>query len=150
MTIGLSDIQKRYLMLTFKHIDESLNNALLPILADTENPFSPYRHDMSRENREKLRQELEHLRARMLNILEAENITLPPPHLSQLWSFQTALLSAKVALEELHPKHMRGYGELAPETAQALEKQLAPLEEQVNRLIAFLDQCMPDSPHKPG
>jgi hypothetical protein len=74
----------------------------------------------------------------MVRILESQGIPVPKPQISSLWSFQTTLLSAKIAVEELAPKYMRGYGELSDDAAHELDVLMTQLMDVLDRMSGYL------------
>ena len=53
---------------------------------------------------------------------------------------KTILISADVALEDIYPAKMKGYGEMDSEVARELTHTLQEIRKQVNQLLQALDQ----------
>ena len=61
-------------------------------------------------------------RQTLIQVLDRFGIEPPSPRTSALHAARVNLLYAEVALEELRPPRLRGYGEVAPEAAVDLEE----------------------------
>jgi hypothetical protein len=128
MSTGLNDNQKQKLMLTFRHIDNLLNDTFHALYSDeSTSPFKRYRPDLLPGQRKVIGDYLTRLRALMVQILAHQGITIPEPKSSALWTFKMALFQAKTAVEELDPKHMRGYGDLSKDTAHGLKAMISQI-----------------------
>jgi hypothetical protein len=122
MKSGLNDNQKQHLLATFGYVDRLLNDALQSLSsAGAPSPFQQCMPDSLPIQREVLADHLMRLRALMVRTLEKQGITPPKPEVSSLWSFKTKLMSAAMAIEELRPESMQGYGDLTDEATRDLE-----------------------------
>jgi len=138
---GLNDNQKRRVLITFQHVDEMLANALHALRsAESPSPFQRCQPDSLPVQRKVLADHITGLRTMMVRILEAQGIAVPKPRISSLWSFQTTLLAAKIAVEELAPKYMRGSGELSEDAVHDLEVLTTQLMDVLDRMSGYLAQ----------
>jgi hypothetical protein len=78
----------------------------------------------------------------MIRALESQGIPLVSSQHSSLWSARTAIMMSLVTLEELNPRHLRGYGEMQPEDAQAVTAIYDSLRAGLQRIEASLSQCV--------
>jgi signal recognition particle receptor subunit beta len=139
MTASLNDNQKRHLVVTFAHVDNLLADALQALSsAEAPSPFQRHLPDSLPVQRKVIGDYIGQLRSMMVSILESQGIATPKPQVSSLWAFQTALLSAKLAVEELRPRHMRGYGELPDDAAHKLEVATTQLLDVLDRMSSYL------------
>ena len=139
MTTQLNDNHKRILLLTFEHIDRLLSGALQALnSAEVPSPFQRFVPDSLPIQRKVLADYLIRLRNVMGRILESQGLSAPKPQISSLWSFQTTLLSARIAMEELAPKHMRGYGDLPDDAAHELEVMITQIKNTFDRMSGYL------------
>jgi len=139
MPTCLNENQKRRLLLTFEHVDNVLTEALQVLhSAGAPSSFQRYQPDSLPVQRKVIGDYVGRLRGRMAGILEAQGIAVPKPRISSLWSFQTAILSAKIAVEELAPKYMRGFGELGQDAAGELNALRAQLLDLLDRMGDYL------------
>ncbi len=136
---GLNDNQKRHLRLTFQHVDDLLAEALKALAcSESPSPFQRYRPDSLPVQRKVLADYVARLRGLMAGILAGHDVALPEPQISSLWAFQAALMSARIDIEELAPKRMRGYGSLSDDAAGRLEAELAQVADVLDRMSEYL------------
>ncbi len=139
MAANLNDNQKRRLLTTFEHLDGVLADALQALVsAEAPSPFQRYQPDSLPVQRKVLADYVSRLRGTMVRMLESQGIAVPKPKVSSLWSFQTTLLLAKIAVEELAPKYMRGYGELSEDAAHELDVLTTGLMDVLDRMSGYL------------
>ena len=139
MAVSLSDNQKRHLLYTLEHVDHVLSDALQALTAvETSSPFQRCLPDSLPVQRKVIADYVARLRGMMVRILEGQGIAIPKPQVSSLWSFQTTLLSAKIAVEELAPKYMRGYGDMPDEVAHELDVLTTQLMDVLDRMSGYL------------
>jgi hypothetical protein len=58
----------------------------------------------------------------------------PKTQISSLWSFRTTLMTAGIAIEDLRPKYMRGYGDLPEEAVRDLEALASQVTDVLDRM----------------
>lgn len=134
-----NESQHRYLAARLRHIEELLSEGLDRL--DAAGGMSLYPHavpDATPAQRKVLRDYLKQLRFAMRRFIEAYGLGDTTEPVSGLWSLRTAVSFALVAVEELRPKYLRGYGELDGEAAVALERIAAQLGALLNRIGAYL------------
>jgi len=131
----LNDNQKRHLLSSFRHVDGLLSD-IEALLASTgtESPFSQYIQDITPVQKKAIVEGIARLRAQMAAALKKMGIALPTPTISGVWAVQSMLLNVDIALVEVGPKHMRGYGEMDAEVEQTLTGLVADLEQTLRRL----------------
>jgi len=81
---------------------------------------------------------LARIRAQLARVLDGQGIPRPEAWVPASRAVYTALTTIDIALEELRPRYMRGYGEVAPELATELEGisgELRGLTERLNRYL---------------
>lgn len=79
------------------------------------------------------------LREELLRVLETNDIDPPTQQTSLRWVLQTGLVGMQVAVDELGPSSLRGYGPLSAEggiAAERLQQQLNRNIDQARRLLA--------------
>jgi GTP-binding protein EngB required for normal cell division len=139
MTTGLNENHKRHLLQTFEHVDHVLEDALQALRsADVPSPFARYVPDSLPVQRRVLGDYIARLRGVMAQMLERQGIALPKPRVSSLWAFHTTLLTAKISVEELGSRYMRGYGALSDEAARELEAMTAQTMDVLDRISGYL------------
>ncbi len=111
---------KRALVNQFKHIDKLFWE--IESLLDTGNGrslFPGYLADVSHGQRERLEAGILAFREAMARILENKGISTEQPLMSTRHAVRVTLHFVDIAIQELSPEHMRGYG--APSKNAALE-----------------------------
>jgi len=109
--------QERHLRVTCEYVDQMLKD-VETILASSasKSPFPKYIPDISPFQRKVIEDYVARVRARLLRVLESVSIERQEPFIPASRAVHTAVTFMDIAVEELRPRHMRGYGEL-PETA---------------------------------
>ncbi|HUK83303.1 MAG TPA: hypothetical protein VLZ12_11810 [Verrucomicrobiae bacterium] len=69
----------------------------------------------------------------------AHTLELSPQHEPQLRTLLATLVLAGVAVEEIKPRHLRGYGNVDPATREFLNAELPPLQSLLRQLTELLD-----------
>jgi GTP-binding protein EngB required for normal cell division len=129
---------------TFRSVDESLAHAVALLDSSRDgSPFSELAHDATPVQRKVVMDYVSRIRAEMRSFLESNGAPLSEPMRSSVWAARTAILMAVVAVEELGPKYMRGYGEVLPEDSKALTAAVAQITDLLDRILAYLS-------HGPG
>jgi GTP-binding protein EngB required for normal cell division len=140
MMLGsLNDNHKRHLVTTFEHVDRLLTDSLRALNgAELASPFQRCVQDSLPIQRKVLADYAARLRALMVRILEDQGIEIPKPRISSLWSLKSTLMTAAIAIEELRPKYMRGYGNLSDEATQGLESLTSQITDILDRMSDYL------------
>lgn len=140
----LNEFQARRLYVTFRYIDK-----LLCEIEDVLNTpssraaFPKYSPDVAPAESRQMEQHIARIRSQLVRILDEQSIPRQVPFISASHAIHAALGSIDIALEELKPRHMRGYGELSEATANELNgiaEGLRGLVAQLNRFIADSDR----------
>lgn len=134
---------QRHLYSTFQYVEQLLS-AAERILAEAGklSPFQQYSQDSTPSQRKVFEDYAFHLRKTMDRILEEQRLPKRPPVSGALWAAQCQLGFAEIAVIEIDPKHMRGYGPLSEEDICALEKIVAELGSELKRLTSCLSEGM--------
>jgi hypothetical protein len=129
---SLNHAQKRAILLGLLDIDRRLAE-LEAMLAynPTSSPFCHYVNDLSTGQLQLLPEFFARLRATMLAGLKKCGISLDIPKTSLRWIIHVQLLSLQVAVADLGPGKLKGYGSLNP-TGKA---QVVELQQELLRLI---------------
>ena len=136
---GLSENHRRRILATFQHADELLRQSLNALVTDQPNLQSPFIQDLSPSEIQRVESDLDLIRNRMSDFLKQFQITSPERSTSSSWILKTNLMSLDIALEELYPQKMRGYGEIDPAAAHELTRTLQEIRKLVNQLIKSLE-----------
>lgn len=103
-------------------------------------PFREYTQDYTPTQRQVIHGCLLRVREDMRRIMTDLKITRTVPTCGALWAARGHLAFASIAVAELEPKRMRGYGELSDADKKALDGVVAELSSELDRLMAYLDK----------
>jgi GTP-binding protein EngB required for normal cell division len=136
-----NDNHTRTLRCRFEYVDGLLDEAVRLLDGTRSNsPFSPHVPDAAPVQRKVVADYAQRVRDEMRQFMQSHGIDLPRPHVSSIWAARTTISSAEVAIEELKPKYMRGYGELSEQAARELDALVSRLEDLLRRMESFLAQ----------
>lgn len=130
---------KRALANKFKHIDKLFWE--IESLLSTGNGrslFPGYLADVSHAQRERLEAGILAFRQAMARILENKGISMEQPLMSTLHAVRVTLHFVDIALQELKPEQMRGYGSVSRKTALELDEIVTELQSMTRKMKSTL------------
>ena len=137
----MNENHHRHLLATFQHVDNLLSEAdHILASAGSASPFQEYSQDSTPVQRKVTHDYILRVRETMRRILEDLKLPPKPPISGALWAARNHLAFAGIAIVEIEPTHMLGYGKLSDEDAQTLDKIVAELNSVLHRLNAYLAQ----------
>lgn len=138
---NLNEHQARCLSVTCQYIDKIIGE-MEQVLnsAASKAAFPKYVGDISSSQRRTIEDYFARIRAQLARILDGQGIPRPEPTIPTSRAVSTGLLSIDIAVEELRPPVMRGYGDLSPEVATELEGICGELRELIGRVSQYLLQ----------
>lgn len=139
--IEFNSHQASRLRTTLTYVDELLSEAmgiLGPSCGHT--PFTQRLADTTPVTHEIIADHATRMRGEMRSFLDAHGIPLPQPRISASHAARAVLMSAQIAVEELAPRYLRGYGELSPEAAAEVAAFIVRLTELLKRMDDYLAQ----------
>ena len=80
------------------------------------------------------------VRARLVGALDALGIPIEPARNSSSWAIMTTLSFAEIAIQDVSPGRLVGYGPLDEKAARAIEQLEADLERTLRRLRTYVSQ----------
>jgi GTP-binding protein EngB required for normal cell division len=138
---GFNEAQRRHLVATFRYVDGLLGQAASRLAASgAPAAFPDCAPDATPVQAKVVEDSVARCRAALCEGLAVCGIAPPPPVTGAVWSARALLTSAEIAVEELSPGAMRGYGEVAPEAAERLAGVAAALSAQLRRMSRYLAQ----------
>lgn len=140
----LNEAQRRYVLITFRQIEEIAGEVADTLRRGTEgfaSPFSDLEPDATPAQAQALATSVEHLRRVLVAALAGWGIESPPPRTGAVWSARVHLGAIQVALADLKASKLRGYGEIDPSAARAVEGVAAEIRALVGRMQ---DQLAPE------
>ena len=129
----------RRLTATYRYIDE--------LLADMENTlnisastlaFPQYVSDLGPAERRTIEDYIGRIRAQLVRALDGVRIERPQPSIPASRSLHALLTSISIAIEELKPKYMQGYGQVSSSVAV----ELRGIAGELDGLVRQLDQVV--------
>jgi GTP-binding protein EngB required for normal cell division len=135
---GLNENHKRRLVAAFEHADELLNRSLEAVTPSRTGQFSRYIHDMSSSDLHWVESYVDKIRDQIYSLMQRFQVEVPSPSIASSWALKTGLISLDIALEDLYPEKMKGYGAIDETTASELTWTLQEIRRLLNQLFAFL------------
>ncbi len=131
----MNESQQRHLLMTFHHVDHLLSETER-ILASTHSPspFQDYTQDSTPAQRKVTHDYVLRVRDTMRRILDELKIPPKSPTSGALWAVRNHLAFAGIAIVEIGPKYMKGYGDLSEADKQTLNRITAELNELLDHL----------------
>jgi len=137
----MNEAQRRHLMASMRRIDELLAEADLRLAPAAEDRlFPPWRADAAPVQRQCNADYSRRLRSAMRGSLERLGVAVPAPDVSGVWSARTLLMTARVAVADLEPKILAGYGTVVDEDARELRTAAAECSGWLDQMEAYLAQ----------
>jgi GTP-binding protein EngB required for normal cell division len=137
--VRFNEAQQRRLLASARHADKLLGE-IEQILraADSKSPFPKYRPDVAPHQALLLASHIARFRNHLSRVLTAAGIEHDRPPFSALHAIRVTLAFVRIAVEEMAPEHLRGYGEL-PETAA---EYLRGLSAELEGLLTAIDRTL--------
>lgn len=135
----MNENHQRHLSSTFQHVDNLLSEAE-GILSGSSSPFQEYSSDATPVQRRVTHDYILRVRETMRRVLTDLNIPVSRPVCGAVWAARSNVSFAGIAIAEIKPEPMCGYGPLSEADAVALGKITAELNASLNRLGAYLAQ----------
>jgi GTP-binding protein EngB required for normal cell division len=135
----LNENHERSLTSGFTYIDDLLvriENAS----AGAGSHFARSVADLSATQRQVVADYVERIRGQIEDAFRVLRIPVPPPRVRASWAIRTTLGSIEIALADMEPSRLRGYGPLGPEAAAQVERVVGDLDRTVRRLRTYLAQ----------
>jgi hypothetical protein len=131
----------RRLRATFQYIDNLLSE-IEAILQprDSGALFQRYSVDFAPSQRVLLQSGIAELRGHLVQAMKDYNVNVGSPSISAVQAVHSALSFIDIAVTELRPRYMLGYGAVGPEAAAQLDRTADQLEQLVHHLDASVSR----------
>jgi GTP-binding protein EngB required for normal cell division len=137
--LQLNDFQRRSLQAGFKYIDRLLGEALVGMSPANEDAiFASTLPDATPVQRKVIADQAARLRRAIRSALDSCAIPVQPPEISAVWNLRSTLISIDIALDEMGPEHLRGYGALDADTGAGVNAALVQIRTVLTELRAYL------------
>jgi GTP-binding protein EngB required for normal cell division len=136
---GFNENHQRRLRITFQYIDKLLSEAEHTMdEAGSASPFREHADDTTPIQRKVTHDYILRIRETMRRMLEEADIEIPQPRTGAVWSAGVSLMFCSIALEDLSPQRMAGYGGLTSEAAATIDGMRGELGSLLDKLAAYL------------
>jgi hypothetical protein len=129
---ALNPAQARSVRATFTHVSNLLEG-VLRIARGEVTPFDRQHPDLGPEEARQVVALVASIRERMLEAMAQLGIPLPEADGSARWTAHTALSFAEIALADLTPRELRGYGFMDDQAARLVTTIASDLQGMVTR-----------------
>jgi GTP-binding protein EngB required for normal cell division len=138
---GLNESQARRLRVTCQYIDKILGDVEgILNAASAKAAFPRYSSDIAPVQRRTIEDYVSRIRAQLIRVLEGQSIPREEPQIPASRAVHVMLGAVDIAVEELKPKYMRGYGDVPESVATELNGIVGELAGLVSRVDRYLSQ----------
>jgi GTP-binding protein EngB required for normal cell division len=136
---SLNSNHERRLSVTCRCLDKLLADmeSMLSV-SSSKLAFPQYTPDLTSAQRRVVEDYISRIRAQLIRVLDGQNIGRPPADIPVTRSLHSTLTFVDIAVEELKPEYMRGYGEVPTAAAVELNGIAGELQGLVRQLDHYL------------
>src|ERR1035441_6539995 len=139
--ISLNPSQRQRLLITCKRLDRLVKDIEVTLnAAVSKSAFPSYVGDITPIQRKTIEDYVARLRVQLLQVLARHSLAPEEPHISASHSIDVGLTFIEIAIAELDPHYMRGYGPASTERANDLHGVIAELQSAVTELHRYILQ----------
>jgi GTP-binding protein EngB required for normal cell division len=132
---GFNESHRRRLLANAQYADKLISE-IEDILSASESksPFPKFRPDVPLQQARLIRGQLSRFRDHLARVLASVGIQHPGAQFSSLHSIRVTLTFIRIAVQEMAPEHLRGYGDLTAEATSELRGLCTELEGLIDGL----------------
>jgi GTP-binding protein EngB required for normal cell division len=135
----LNEYQQRHLLVSCQYIDKLLGEVeQIANVPSGETLFPGHISTMTPMQRKVLQDYVSRIRSRLLAVLDSEHLRPPAPYGQDVFSIRMTLTFVDIAIEELRPKYMRGYGAVPEALIPRIEGTVDELRTIVQKLSEYV------------
>jgi GTP-binding protein EngB required for normal cell division len=135
MSSPLNPNQRHHIWASCQYVDRLLEDLeSVPTVASSGSPFAKYVDDLTPAQKRVLRDYCASIRAQMVQAMQRHGIEPGSTPASSRHAIRTALGLVDIAIEEMRPQYMSGYGAMADEAVPELQGLANELQSLVRRL----------------
>ena len=139
----LNEHHRRRLLVSCQYIDQLLADIESVLAADSSlSPFPRYVQDLAAPEKQVALEQVARLRSQLTGFLKSQNIAIPSPGISARHSIITSLGFIDIAVEELKPRYLGGYGTVPPTLVPELNGAVEEVQASVKAVISMLKAPM--------
>ena len=136
---SLNSNHERRLSVTCRYIDRLLADMESALnVSASKLAFPQYAPDLTPEQRSVIEDYIQRIRAHLVRVLDGQNIERPAADIPVSRALHSTLTFVDLAVEELKPRYMGGYGKVPPAAAIELNGIAAELQGLVRQLDDYL------------
>ena len=140
----LNEFQATRLRVTCEYIDKVIGEMEEVLHSDASKAaFPKYQEDLTAEQRRTLENYFARIRAQLVRVLDRPDMPRPDELIPVSRAMYTSLTAIDIAVEELKPRYMRGYGAISPTLATDLEEISSDLRASIAEVNQYLRHAMP-------
>jgi GTP-binding protein EngB required for normal cell division len=137
--VSLNEFQARRLRVTCQYIDKILGGVEEILnFAASKAAFPRYSDDVAPAQRRTIEDYIARIRGQLVRVLDGQGISREKPFIPASRAIHVALGTIDIAVEELKPQYMRGYGDLPEAAATELNGIVGELRGLVSKLDRYL------------
>jgi GTP-binding protein EngB required for normal cell division len=135
----LNEFQARRLLVTCQYIDKLLGEVgdILNVAA-SKAAFPRYSGDIAPAQRRTIEDYISRIRAQLVRVLDGQGVPREPPSIPASRAIHVNMGAIDIAVEELKPQYMRGYGDVSETVATELNGIVGELRSLVSKLDRYL------------
>jgi hypothetical protein len=138
---ALNGSQRHRLLITCKHIDTLLESIDETLNASaSKRVFTSYIDDITPQQRRTIEEYILRIREQLLRVMAEQALAPDEPQISAAHSIDVGLSFIDIAIAELAPRYMRGYGPVSEEAATDLQRIVVELQSVVRELRSYMVQ----------
>jgi GTP-binding protein EngB required for normal cell division len=139
--ITLNAAQRQHLLVTCKHIDKLLGDVESTLkAASSKTVFPSYSNDVTPIQRKTIEDYTARVRGQLLQVLAGQSLQPEKPRISAIHSIHVNLTFVDIAIAELAPHYMRGYGPVSDTGIADLNGIVAELQSAIKELTRYVLQ----------
>jgi GTP-binding protein EngB required for normal cell division len=132
---GLNESHQRRLLANAQYADKLLSDIEGILNAnESKSAFPKYRPDVSLHQSRQLRSQIGRFRDHLSRVLDAVGVRRKTAQFASLHSIGVNLAFVRIAVQEMAPEYLRGYGELPGEISSEIRGLCTELEGLINRM----------------
>lgn len=147
--IGLNEHHCRRLLVSCQYIDQLLASIERMIAVSSTGPFPRYIQDLSEAEQLEMHRRVAQLRSQLVVFLKKHDVTIPGPVISARHSLLTSLGYIDIAVEELKPRYLGGYGPVPSTVVPELTRSAEELQAVVRSAMAAMKEAGKSEKSKP-
>lgn len=144
---SLNSNQERRLSVTCRYIDKLLGDMETSLnISASKLAFPHYALDVSSTQKEIVEDFISRIRSQLVRVLETHGVQRPAAEIPVSRALRANLTFISIAVEELKPEYMKGYGEVSPAAADELRQISVELQELAKQLDRYLARELRENP----